>query len=316
MALTNSQVRFYDSNVLRLPAEDRRKYNDQVDRLVKELGRTLRDREEIRITRVVKAGSFAKHTILKQTADDPVDVDVVIYVSGQDLDREDYASLSEKIHGLLVKLYPTKNVEDFEIQRRAATVTFVGTGLSVDIVPVIEDGRREGYGWQFDRDGGRTATCAPCQIEFVRERKRRDADFRTLVRMGKRWMRHAELDGIKSFHIELIMAHVLAKNGAQGTLEQRFRDFLLYIAQSELKEKISFPENDRPAQFSDPVIILDPVCDDNNTTSRITEPERQKIVAAALSSWETAHYASARTDLDLEPWKEIFGPRFRVEARG
>jgi hypothetical protein len=29
--------------------------------------------------------------------------------------------------------YPDKSVEDFEIQRKAATVTFVGTGLSVDI---------------------------------------------------------------------------------------------------------------------------------------------------------------------------------------
>jgi len=36
----------------------------------------------------------------------------------------------------LIKLYPNKAVDHFEIQRKAATVTFVGSGLSVDIVEV------------------------------------------------------------------------------------------------------------------------------------------------------------------------------------
>ena len=86
---------------------------------------------------------------------------------------------------LLIRIYPNKSVEDFEIQRKAATVTFVGTGLSVDIVPVIEDEDRPGYGWQFDiHDGTKTQTCAPCQIKFVRDRKDQDPDFRTLVRMA------------------------------------------------------------------------------------------------------------------------------------
>jgi hypothetical protein len=66
-------------------------------------------------------------------------------------------------------------------------------------------------------------------------------------------------------------------------------------------------------EFTDPVVIMDPVCDDNNAASRITEKERQGIVVAALNAWERAHYASARTDIELEPWKDIFGPRFRVE---
>ena len=75
-----------------------------------------------------------------------------------------------------------------EIQRKAATVSFVGTGLSVDIVPVIEDPKRLGYGWQFDlQDGSKLETCAPCQIKFVRDRKNKDRDFRTLVRLTKKW---------------------------------------------------------------------------------------------------------------------------------
>jgi len=313
MALTNTELRYYDSNVLRLPADKRKEYHAQVDRLVDELRKSVKDKTEITITKVVKAGSFAKFTILRKTTYDPVDVDVVFYVSGRDANKETLDSLSATIYDLLVKIYPNKSVEDFEIQRKAATVTFVGTGLSVDIVPVIEDESRPGYGWQFDiHDGSKIQTCAPCQIQFVRDRKNQDGDFRTLVRMAKKWRNYAEVKPLKSFAIELIMAHVLATQGKEGSIEQRFRNFLLYIAQSGLKEPISFPENTLPlGAFSDPVVIFDPVYSFNNVTSRISEAERKEIVAAAQEAWETVNFASVEDDDAV--WKEVFGPGFKVE---
>ncbi|MFW6853301.1 CBASS oligonucleotide cyclase [Burkholderia gladioli] len=313
MSLNNTEIRYYDSNVLRLPSDKRKEYHAQVDRLVIELSKRLKDQSDIKITKVVKAGSFAKYTILRKTSEDPVDVDVVFYISGRSVDKETLASLSQLIYDALIKLYPNKAVEDFEIQRKAATVTFVGSGLSVDIVPVIEDPSRPGYGWQFDiHDNTKIQTCAPCQIKFVRDRKDVDGDFRTLVRLAKKWRNRVELKPLKSFAIELIMAHLLAKNGNDGSIEKRFRDFLLYIAQSGLKEVITFPENgkDSPA-FTDPVVILDPVCNTNNVTSRISEDERLEIVAAATEAWETANFASTEDDIDI--WKELFGPRFKVK---
>lgn len=313
MALSNAQLRFYDSNVLRLPAEKRTEYHAQVDRLITELCKSVRDKAEIKITRVVKAGSFAKYTILRKSAVDPVDVDVVFYIAGRNADQETLNSLNNLIYDLLIKIYPTKSVEDFHIQRKAATVAFVGTGLSVDIVPVIEDPYRTGYGWQFDiHDASKIQTCAPCQIKFVQDRKDQDKDFRTLVRLAKKWRNQAEIKPLKSFAIELIIAHVLAKQGSGGTLEQRFRNFLLYIAQSGLKDEIRFPENVAPfTTFGDPVVILDPVYSLNNVASRISEAERQEIVAAAREAWETASFASAENDNEV--WKEIFGPRFITE---
>lgn len=313
MALSNTQLRYYDSNVLRLPADKRKEYHAQVDRLITELCKSVRDKTEIKITKVVKAGSFAKYTILRKTVSDPVDVDVVFYIAGRDVTKETLDSLSATIYDLLIKIYPTKSVEDFEIQRKAATVKFVGSGLSVDIVPVIEDAARPGYGWQYDiHDGSKIQTCAPCQIQFVRDRKNQDGDFRTLVRMAKKWRNYAEVKPLKSFAIELIMAHVLATQGKAGSIEQRFRNFLLYIAQSGLKEQISFPENNAPfGSFSDPVVILDPVYSLNNVTSRISETERKEIVAAAQDAWETANFASVENDNGF--WKELFGPGFKVE---
>src|SRR4051812_46879460 len=135
MPLTNMELRYYDSNVLRLPADKRKEYHAQVDRLVAELSRSIRDKTEIKITRVIKSGSFAKFTILRKTSTDPVDVDVVFYVSGDGVEEETLQGLNDIIYNLLIKVYPNKKVEDFELQRKASTVTFVGSGLSVDIVP-------------------------------------------------------------------------------------------------------------------------------------------------------------------------------------
>ncbi len=133
MALTDTELLYYDSNVLRLPADKRKEYHAQVDRLI-DLRKSVKDKTEIKITKVVKVGSFAKFTILRKTTYDPVDVGVVSYISGRDASKEALDSLSTTMHELLIKIYPNKSVEDFEIQRKAATVTFVGTGLSADIV--------------------------------------------------------------------------------------------------------------------------------------------------------------------------------------
>ena len=62
----------------------------------------------------------------------------------------------------------------------AAIVSFVRSGISVDIVPVIEDDTKPGSRRVENQ------TCAPCQIQFIRDRKSQDNDFRTLVRLAKK----------------------------------------------------------------------------------------------------------------------------------
>lgn len=314
MPLTNTNLLYYDSNVLRLSAEKRTEYHAQVDRLIEELRKHVTQKSDLKITKVVKAGSFAKYTILQKTTDDPIDVDIVFYISGQDVTKSTLAGLTELIHSLLIAIYPTKSVEDFEIQRRAATVTFVKSGLSVDVVPVIQDNSNPDHGWQYDlTNGERNLTCAPCQIKFVKDRKDIDKHYRTLVRMAKRWKNFAKPPGLKSFHIELILAYLIDKKGKTENIEQRFRDFLLFIADTGLKERIDFPENAFKSKksFTDPVIIIDPANHENNVASRITEDERKEIVQMADAAWETAHYASVQED--EEAWKEIFGPRFKIK---
>lgn len=132
------------------------------------------------------------------------------------------------------------------------------------------------------------------------------------MRLGKKWRNFQEIKPLKSFHIELILAFLQDRNGASESIEQKLRDFFLYIAQSELKELIRFPENrGLIAEFDDPVVIVDPVNNSNNTTARVSEDERRAIVSASRHAWETANFASVEEDPEV--WKELFGPHFKVK---
>lgn len=103
MSLTNTDLQHYDSNVLRLSQEKRTEYHKQVDNLVSELRKHVIAHSELKITKVVKAGSFAKYTVLKKTTEDPIDVDVVFYIGGQSVDKSTYDGLNALIHSLLIK---------------------------------------------------------------------------------------------------------------------------------------------------------------------------------------------------------------------
>ena len=310
--MNDAQLTFYDHAVLRLSQDDRTKYHGQVDRLISALRKAIHAETDFKVARVIKAGSFAKYTILRRGEGRKVDVDVAFYLSDKDVDQEDLESLSDQIFKFLVSLYPNKNVEDFEIQKRAATVAFVGSGLDVDIVPVIQIPSKPDYGWQFGTDGSKVLTNAPGQLDFIKRRKQKDKYFRSLVRIAKQWRHYKEIPGLKGYTIELLVAFLLDRDGAQESLEQRFTQLLCYIAQSGLQETISFAENTKPlGSFAEPVKILDPVNSKNNVAARISEEERLGIVSKAKADWETAHYASEEGDVEI--WKELFGPRFKVK---
>lgn len=314
MPLSNTELKYFDHNVLRLTSEKRKEYHAQVDNLVSELKKRITDKSELKVTKVVKAGSFAKYTILRKVDDYPTDVDVVFYITGVEENSKSYEDLCNKIYELLINIYPNKTVDDFEIQRRAATVTFVKSGLIVDVVPVLQHSTNPDHGWQFDiQSGAKNLTCAPCHIQFIRARKDKDKHFRTLVRLAKRWRHFHALPGLKSFHIELILAHLVDTDGPAESIEKRFREFLAYIARTQLSERIDFPENsNKPAvSFSDPVVIIDPVSPENNVASRITKGEKELLAKSAEVALDTATYASVENSDEL--WKEIFGGRFKTK---
>jgi hypothetical protein len=316
MFLTDEQINFFDRNVLKLKPERRQAYLEQVDYLITRLKTKVDEDSAFAVRRFTKTGSLMKGTVLRPRGDAGVDADIAVDLDVAEADKDDVDLLHSILRELLMAVYPTKKPGDFQVQPYTLGIQFHDSGLAVDLVPVIPIPEEPGFGWQpSSRGRALVKTSVSGQLTFIKARRDADRRYRGLVRLAKQWRNQHELP-LRSFAIELLLAHLLDQEGAAQSLEDGLLRFFLFVAQTELREPISFPENGVVLSYpSDPVVVLDPVNADNNVTKRITEAERQEIVAAAIDAWErlTTGRRNGYIGETSECWKDVFGRSFVVE---
>src|SRR5260370_8610489 len=143
-----------------------------------------------------------------------------------------------------------KQREDCEVQPVTLVIHLRESGLDLDLVPVIPIRTEPGYGWQPSSERDKPIkTSIEGQLEFIKGRANNDSRFKTLVRLLKKWRNEQELDRFRSFLIELIVAHLMDRDGPATSLETGLQRFYLYVAQSTLKDPITFPELQNPKAF-------------------------------------------------------------------
>jgi hypothetical protein len=317
MTLTDAQIKIFVSKVLHLGQGKRQEYLHQVDVLIQRLEKKITDDSSFNVEGFKKTGSLVKGTVLKPKGDYGVDADIAVFLDVSEADREDTAKLHNIILDLLVAAYPNKSREDFQLQPRTLGIHFRDSGLDVDLVPVIPIDSEPGYGWQpSSQQGHPVKTNISKQLEFIKNRRDADPRFRTLIRLLKNWRNNLELDRFRSFMMELIVAHLYDRDGAAPSLESGLQRFFLFVAQTGLKEPITFTESGKIAALpDDPVVIIDPVNKENNVATRITIAERDELAAAAQRAWETLEAASWKEGKGdtLDLWKEVMGRSFTIE---
>src|SRR5690606_35710710 len=102
-------------------------------------------------------GSWKKGTILRPTGDNPIDIDLVLYITGDSRLHEDMERVNDLVVNYLEKIYPTKNINrdvDASVKTKSIKIKFTGSGLEVDIVPVVPLDTPKEYVWQPQRGGG------------------------------------------------------------------------------------------------------------------------------------------------------------------
>ncbi|HZD70560.1 MAG TPA: CBASS oligonucleotide cyclase [Actinomycetes bacterium] len=316
MRLTDTDLRTYDSLVLRIRQPKRKEYLDQVDHLIEQLTARVREDGTFSVRAFRKAGSLKKGTALRPRDGLRVDADVAVY-----LDVLDRSFDIERLHAILrdiVRLiYPTKADADFEINPKTLGIAFAASALDIDLVPVLpDDDRGEGWGWQPSSTGDDPVlTCIPGQLDFIRARKQADPRYRVVVRLAKRWRDHQELENLRSFPIELWLAHLYDQEGPCASIESGLLRLFGWIAQDQLGTPVLFAEHGRLTRLpDDPVVTVDPVNGENNVTARLTEADRSGIVKAATTGFETLAYARRATTQGetLDLWKELLGRSFRI----
>ena len=315
MMLTDNQINVFVANALHLGRGKRKEYLDQVDFLIGRLKKRIDDDSSFKVKGFKKTGSLMKGTVLKPKPDYGVDADIAVFLDLSEAEKGDVDKLHKIICDLLIAVYPTKTRDDFRVQPRTLGIHFHDSGLDVDLVPVIPIPNEPDYGWQpSSEQSDPIKTSIQKQLSFIKKRRDADGRYRTLVRLLKKWRNEQELDNLRSFMIELLVAHVYDGAGAAISLESGLQRFFLYVAQSGLKDPITFPELGNVTTFpSDPVVILDPVNKQNNVAMRLTDNERKEIVSAAETAWSTIEAASWKGTKGetLDYWKEVLGDHSR-----
>ena len=314
MNLSDKQLEGYVCKRLALPGSDRNEYRQQVNRLLVKLEAVLATNGTFKICKFRRAGSLEKGTSNRPRPGKAVDSDVGVYFEVDDTTSFDVGGLQVLIKELLAAAYPQKSPEDFDDSGdRTFGVVFKGTGLEMNLVPIVALDPEANFGLQYSRRGDCITTSVKMHIDHYRYHARTDPLLGSTLRLAKGWRYWQELKGIQSFHMELILSHLIDQRGAVTSLEEGLRRFFLFVAR-DLSRGVSFGQGNASA-FSDPVVIVDPANAENNVAARIELDEKEAIVSAARRSYETISWAQGLPfeGETIGAWKELFGPNFSID---
>lgn len=293
----------------------------QVDRLSERITTKIRSTPGYGLVKTLHAGSVAKGTALRNVNDR----DLAVYVEAEKA-PEDAPALVDWLHERVVDAYPKLPTDQITAGTNCVTVVFSGSGLSVDVVPVLYEGEANDVGYLVAKDTGeRLKTSVRQHLDFIRDRKRRyPGDLAQLVRLTKWWarlQRRADADfKCKSFMLELLWVHMADASAPLGDYPAALENFFTHIVRGGLDQQIAFtdfrPATDLPSRGSSPIQILDPVNFDNNVAARYTQHDKDRLVAASQDAFDvlsTARYEPAKGQA-IELWQEVLGTSFWVAA--
>lgn len=312
MKLSDKELGAYVAGKLALPGDERKEFRNQVGRLLDKLDDVLASDGSYKIVKFRRAGSLEKGTSNRPRAGKPVDADVGVYFAIDDPDDFDIAALQELIKKLLTAAYPQKSPDDFEEGGRTFGVVFKGSGLEVDLVPIVALDAAADYGLQYSRTGACVKTSVKAHIDHYRDHAARDPLLAPLLRLVKRWRYWQELTGIQSFHLELILSYLVDRNAPAVGLEEGLRRFFLFVAR-DLGRGVAFNGADA-STFTDSVVIVDPANAENNVAARIQAEECDEFVAAAKDALATITQAQGLPGKGetVAAWKQLFGENFTI----
>lgn len=310
-------VRFAEDKV-NLPKEKADQYRDQARRLQEKLEGYLADHPDFSLKRMQLSGSLAKGTALRSLND----IDVAVYVSGSEA-PQDARELMDYLAEKLRNAFPNFSADQVNPQTYSVTVSFRGTGLDVDVVPILYAGLPDWRGNLISQDDGSfLETSIPLHLDFARKRKKaQPTSFAQVVRLVKFWASRMkqERDGFrfKSFMIEMLLAKLCDEGVDFSYYPEALQAFFTYVARSGMRERIVFDDHYKASEvgkFDDIVQIIDPINAKNNVARLYTTENANVIVDAALDAGDAIDSALAAPTkgLTLQYWQKVFGPAFQV----
>jgi hypothetical protein len=314
----HSDIKTFAQERVNLPKDKADEYRAQARRLRERLETYVSEHPDFTLKKMLLSGSLAKGTALRSLND----IDVGCYISGADA-PSDVPNLLNYLAERLRKAFPNFSPEQVTPNTYSVTVSFRGTGLDVDVVPILYAGDPDWYGNLVSQDDGSLLeTCIPRHLEFIRKRKAaHETDFAQVARLVKFWAQRLKRENegfrFKSFMIELILAHLADSGVSFSDYPEALQHFFTFVAQSNMREQIAFSDYyplSAIGSIREPVKIIDPVNAKNNVSGLYKTAEADGIVEAALDAGDAidAALAAPTKQETVRYWQKVFGSTFNV----
>ncbi|WP_298310153.1 CBASS oligonucleotide cyclase [uncultured Aquimarina sp.] len=326
MKLNNNELGHFVDKI-KLQKDNMSKYRDQINNLKSKLEDKIKNDEStgMKVSKYLLAGSWKKHTILKATGDNPIDIDLVLFVTGDENIQNDLKKVHDYIVNYLQEIYPTKDIPndvDADGNTKSITIRFNSSGLEVDIVPVVPITSPVNYVWQPQRGGGgKYITSVENHLDFSLGLRKANPGYTSIVRALKWWKNYKELKpydnegGISSYAIELIVGYLDLTKGVESNIEEAIIRFFQFLSESTFPE-IQFDHaiNNIP-YYTTAVYIADDTNNENNAAKKIGHSKWDEIKKEAEEAFDTLNLAQDRNNEGdtINEWKSVFGPTFNIK---
>lgn len=326
--VNHADLSMFAVNKVNVPSQTAKSRRTQVAHLRTRLESYIAGHPNYDLVKMRGSGSVAKHTAIQGSSD----TDVAAYVRASAVGglEVDESKLLEWLRDRCVEVYgATKDASDFEVSHHAVGITMHGSGLKIDVAPVLYEGEPDDRGYLVTQTGDRVLTSVTLHKEFLNKRRAQAGpEYKEFIRLVKAFVHRAKTEAaasgpelrFKSFLIELIVAHLwdngwLNKPFAIDDYAHAFEQFLAYIVMTELKEPILFTDYYQANDIdtcTDPVQVWDPVNPSNNVTRGYSDYDRQRLVTRCSEALDKVNTASAATNKTsaVAAWKTLFGPTF------
>jgi tRNA nucleotidyltransferase (CCA-adding enzyme) len=315
--ISQTELAAFADEKVNLKREHAEKYREQVANLRNHLDRYVSEHSEIGLVKMLLSGSLAKGTALRTIND----IDVAMYVKGEDTPQE-LPKLLQWLVERLRKTFHQISPDKIYIDGPCIVISFSGTGINVEIAPILYAGDPKWRGYLWDRNTGKkTLTSIPMHLDFIKARKdKQPTHFAQSIRLIKWWVAQREADtqgfSFRSFLVELILAKLSDLGKTFDDYHTGLGHFFTYVQRTGLRERIAFSDNypaaKLPVAKSGVVEIFDPVNPENNVAGDMTEAQRKQLVDLADKALDALSYArTCQTKADaIECWRELMGSSF------
>jgi hypothetical protein len=315
----HADIKAFAEDRANLPRPKAQQHRDQVNALRERLDRKIDADPDYGVVKMLHSGSVAKGTALR----DVHDLDTAVYVEAAEAPTANDWQLVPWLADRLYEANTNMSRDQFVENEHSVTVKFKGTGLDVDVVPVLYEGDDNDLGYLVrKRTGKRVLTSIPLHLKFIRTRKATyGTSFAELIRLTKWWKGvvsdRDEDFRFKSFLIELLWAHLADDGLALGDYPKALERLFAYVVKTELGDQISFTDfstaKEIPSRSGAAIEALDPVNADNNVAELYGTADRDRIVVAAhraLDALNEARFAPTKGRA-VECWQTVLGPTFK-----